>query len=325
MSQEKSKALFICYTPLHILIAENIIIREKLSNYIFIFYCKASTKKLQLYYNRLANNAQYAFILKKDNKVITFIKEILPFIFKVKKLMHPNSIVYSGNIKSAYTRCIVFGIRTKNIHSFDDGSGNISGKGYFYKGRTLSFINKFLHWVGLDFSYARAYSMIEKHYTIYPNIKNAMPHTEEISVFDPQKNNPPPKNTKIILFLLTTFYEEGYLDEKTETKLFDKIIKTHNIEHVIPHPLSNKKKIEYYKKITMTGEKIAEEIIFDLKKKYSEVVVYGFHSSALVNLMNIKGVKCINIKIEGHKKLASLGQFIDRIEMNTITVNINTL
>ena len=325
MSQKKSKTIFICYTPLHILIAENIIVREKLSNYIFIFYCKTPTKKLQLYYNRLANKAQYAFILKKDNKVLTFIKEILPFIFKVRKLMLPDSILYSGNIKSAYSRCFVFGVQTNKIHSFDDGSGNISGKGYFYKGRTLSFFNQIVHWIGLDFSYARAYSMIEKHYTIYPNIKNAMPHTEKINIFNPQKFDPPPQNTKIILFLLTTFYEEGYMDEKTETRLFNKIIKTYNIEYVIPHPLSNKKKVDYYKKVTMTSEKIAEEIIFDLKEKYSEVVVYGFHSSALVNLMNTEGVTCINIKIEGHEKLENLGQFIDHIDMNTITVNINTL
>lgn len=323
---KKCSNLFICYTPFHLFFANKLVEMKDIKDFVLVCYYQEDTKVMKDYFHDLASKAKYSFYLKKNNKIKSFLTQIIPVFFEVKKNVGRNAIVYSGNIKSIYTRLLIFIVKAKSICSFDDGMGNINKGGYFFQGRELSFFDKVLNSVGLSFSYAKIYSMIGKHYTIYDRMENAMPYKEFINIFSFQERNNDiqSKRPVVKVLLLTTFFEEDFMSEEKEINLYERCITEYNIDLVIPHPLGIKRKMEQFENILLRGDKIAEDLIISLKKEYEEVILYGFYSSALVNLRDVKDIICVNINLVGDKKIEQFNKLffqINNIENSIIDLN----
>lgn len=286
------KNIFICYTPLHVLISEKIIQLEKIDCYIIIFYYEKDNAKNKYYYEKLAKCAKRAFYIRKDNNAITAIKT---FIFLYFKLKGSRYNFYTGNIKSLYARVLFFVLGWNNLYSFDDGLGNVGGDGYFYKNIERTKFSKFLDFFKLDFSYGKIYQSIRKHYTIY-RLPNVMPYTEYISLFDHTNHKKLSSNVEddAVILLTGTFYEEGIYKLDLEKELYKKILKKYNVTHVISHPLQKFNKVDDLNVEIIQSEKVAEEIILGMRQ-FNKITVIGIYSSVLMHLVGLERIELINI------------------------------
>ncbi len=317
--------LFICYTPLHALIAKKVIEKEQISTYILVFYYHVDSEKIRHYFAEISAKAVKSYYIKKNNNLLHTIRVLVTLFFVLKRHLSGAPIIYTGNVKSIYSRFLIYALRSKNLHTFDDGIGNVSGEGYFYIGLTPSVLSKFASFFGLDLSYSRVYSLIKKHYTIY-KMKNVMPFCEYIGLFDFESGNPATNNLSSAAVLLTsTMCEDGFISLDFEKKLYKKVIEDFNVKYVIAHPLEMHEKCTDQGVTVLKSEKIAEDIVMDLKKKYSNIKVIGWYSSALIHLLHVKGIETINIHFESNLSLGKTKSFFESQHVKTYTPNLKDL
>lgn len=293
--KHKAQNIFICYTPLHILISEKIIQEEKIDSFVFIFYVEKDNAKSKYYYNKLALAAEHAFYIKKNNKVFSALKTFCYLYLKLRK--YSGSSFFTGNLKSAYSRIVIFLLGFGKLYTFDDGIGNVWGNGYFYYGREPSVFARVLSFIKLDFTYSRMYSSICRNYTIY-NLPNVMPHSVYLRLFERNKSENSLNNEDVTILLTSTLCEHGMLTIEQEQELYNKVIKKFYVTHVISHPLEKIKKITDPRVKIIDSEKIAEEIILEMRQKYNKIKVLGVYSSALINLKQIADIEVINIHFD---------------------------
>ncbi|MES2680264.1 MAG: glycosyltransferase family 52 [Bacteroidota bacterium] len=317
--------LFICYTPLHALIAKKVIEKEQISSFILVFYYHVDSEKIRHYFGEISAKAKKAFYIKKNNNLLHTIKVLFGLFFNLKRQLGAAPIVYTGNVKSIYSRFLIYALRTKTLHTFDDGIGNVSGEGYFYKGLTPGAFSKITSVFGLNFSYSWVYGLIRKHYTIY-KMENVMPFCEYISLFDFESGGQTTSNHSSTAVLLTsTMCEDGFISLDFEKKLYKTVIADFNVRYVIAHPLEMHDKCSDQGVTIIKSEKIAEDIIIDLKKQYGSIKVIGWYSSALIHLLNVNGVETVNIHFESNLSLGKTKQFFESHQVKTYTPNLKAV
>ena len=70
--------VFVCFTPLHILISKQIIRYEKVSDYLFIYLGANRNKKNKFYYNEFSKKAIYSkYIVISLNKLFPIFRLII--------------------------------------------------------------------------------------------------------------------------------------------------------------------------------------------------------------------------------------------------------
>ena len=307
------------------MIAEKIIEKEKITDYILVYYYITENEKVLHYYKRLAAKANHAFLVKKQNTLLRTAVAPLFVSRKLKRCFSPDGIVYCGNIKTIYTRLPIYLSKCNNLHSFDDGIGNVLGQGYFYQDRQPGMINRLARKVGIDFSYSYIYGLIKKHYTIY-HAPNAMPHCEYISVFNFESDVTSALTDEVAVLLTSTNFEDGIMTLEQEIQLYGEVIKIFNVRYVIPHPLEQKPKVTDDSVKIITSHEIAEEIVMDLRKKYKKILVLAWYSSALIHLSEVEGITAINIDFEGSSLMDIPKAFFESQNVKTyIPVNGRTI
>lgn len=315
----KQENIFICYTPLHVIISEKIIQLENIKSYVLIFYVEKDNKKNKYYFNKLAVNASKSFYVKKDNNYITSLKTL--FFLYLSLRIYSNSNIFTGNIKTLYSRFIIYLLGFNKLCTFDDGIGNIWGSGYFYDGRVPTFSTRLLAFMKLNFSYSQIYKNISKNYTIY-DLPNVMPNSKRINLFNKENVNSELLNnnsTEVVVLLTSTLYENNIISLESEKELYNKIIKKFSVTHIIPHPLEKINKITNLDIKIIDSEMIAEEIILEMKQHYNKIKVVGIYSSAIINLAQIEGVKVVNIHFNFDSS-ETINQFLSKMDIDTISV-----
>lgn len=291
--------------------AKKIIELEKLSSFVLIYYYSGNSEKIKYYYDQIAPLAAKAFYIEKNNKLPHTFKTLVRLFFSVRRYLRQPLTVYTGNVKSMYSRFIIFATKARTLHTFDDGVGNVCGEGYFYEHLNPSASSRFLSSVGLSLSYSAMYSRIKKHYTIY-KAPNVMPFCTPISLFDFDPARKAGDELPEVSVLLTSaLYEYGFADLETEKKLYWKIIKDFNVKYVIAHPLEIYDKFEGQNVTILKSKKIAEEIIMDLRNDYGHIKVIAWYSSVLIHLSSISGVEAINVHFDENLTLGKTKAFFE--------------
>jgi len=310
--------IFICFTPLHVLIAERIIEKENIKKYIFIFMTDFDNKKNKFYFKKLSKNAiaSYYVILKKH-----FFKDMITIFLLSKKIKKYKKLVYySGKLKSTHNRFLMYLTGYCNFITFDDGSGNISGDGYFYNPNENIVSKVFFTLFDKNLLYKNILNDNHMHYTIFKQ-KNVYKNTCFIDLFKKNEKitkNDTKKKEKLVILLTNAFSEDGEMELEKEIELYDKIINRFNVTHFIKHPRQRNNKIYNIRIIELKSNKIAEELIIDLSYKY-DVTVIGIYSTVLINLSSIKRIKLINIKVNLVKPIKMLNQiFLENLIENKI-------
>ncbi|WP_263596871.1 glycosyltransferase family 52 protein [Pseudomonas fluorescens] len=224
------------------------------------------------------------------------IHSFLKILLLKQRLKNKEIIFYTGSIKSLYSR-IFIGSNVK-INTFDDGYGNLVLEGYFSQDDSLS-KKALLTTLGVTSKYFNILKLINKHYSIYnlPNVydkycqeKIVIPiHEFSDTTFQLNTHT----NSKSLRLLLTQPYSErNLLESKTEIALYNAAIEKFSIDYYLPHPAETYKKIPPTKAALLHSDLIAEEIILSIAKT-TQVEVYAFGSTTLLNLMNSNNVKCV--------------------------------
>lgn len=310
---------FVCFTPLHVLIAERIIEIEAIKEYIFIYFTDIDTKKNKYYYAKLAEKSllSHYIILKKNIlKDLTIIyklwKDIKPLVEKNK------AIYYTGKIKSSHVRLLMYLSTYKNLITFDDGSGNISGAGYFYDTNENILFKSFFYIFNKKLLYKNIKNHNIKHYTIF-NLPNVFQNTVLINLFT--INNIPLniKKKKLVVLLTNAFAEDSEMKLSHEITLYEKIIKNYNVSHIIKHPREQYLKVSSSNVKELISMKISEELMYELSLEY-DITVIGIYSTTLFTLAKFKDINTINIHAELKKPINNIKNILENIGIETYYV-----
>lgn len=284
--------LFICATPLHVLISSKIIEKEKLSfdSCIMIYLAACDNNKNKIFYNKLSEKVLESIYITSGRSFKT--------VFKMKKFIANRSCnVYVANIDDTLIHYALSFSQLNNLFTFDDGTANIMQESPFYRGISRGLWRQLLlniiHFsLGNRFSLVKVKSNIMNHYTIFKGFKNIVDKTTYLSLFDSAINI---GDDKSIIIFLGTVYEEAVICSNSLDILKKQVYNfldslgeclylPHPRECMIPLPL----KCTY-----VNTEMIAEEYVISLLQKYSNIYLYGFGSSSQYNLMNIKNIHII--------------------------------
>lgn len=291
---ESNCNVFCVFTPLHVLIVEAIIKLECLKQVYVVSF--NDNKKTNFYIeNRLCGIAEIinVDVKRKKLKKIFIIVELLKF---GRRLKNKRVIFYSGQMKSIYSRFLLRVLDGVQVNTFDDGYGNICKRGYFYENDP--FIKKaVMFFMGIFEDYNKLIKRISDHYTIYDgyNVYDDCCKNKkkiEISYNDDFKDVDLPDNSKIVrVFLSQPLSENDILSFDLEVDLYKKVVDAFSINLYIPHPLEfNKNKFADNVK-SIDTQLIAEEVLHSIASK-RKVEVYSFGSSAVLNVLGEKNIKC---------------------------------
>jgi len=304
--------IIICFTPLHILIAQRIIEKEKIEKFIFICMFDIDTEKNRYYYEKLKDNAveSYYLILKKN--LLNDLVMLLNLQKNLQKYCSEKSLIfYTGKIKSFHVRFLMFLMGYSDFITFDDGSGNISGGGYFYEENENIPFRIFFSIFNKKLLYKNIKMSIKKHYSIY-NKPNVFPNTHFIELFQNKSSIPKSyKNQKsdIVILLTNAFAEDNEMQLEDEKLLYQKIIDKYKVTHIIQHPREIQKKIKNSNIKEFSSHKISEELIYELNKDHNLTVI-GIYSTVLLNLMQFRSLTLINVHANLKKPLNGLKELM---------------
>lgn len=279
--------LIICTTPLQVLIAEKIIDMHKNERFFGIMIVSINNDKNNYYTERLRNKCHsFEEFLPEQQKGLKKIFFIWKFILGANICGFEK--IFVSSIDNFIVQSLVSNIRSNFIYSFDDGTANICGKGYYYNQQIFSYRQRLVR-LALNCRYdvwtLRKYA-INSHYTIYPNLPNIVDNTKIVNLFfDAVNKNISEKEISILLG------QPIFSDSNKNKRLVNKVLQKYKIDYYFPHPRENYviDNIEY----------INTPLIFeDYFIKYllnNRVKIFTFFSSVALNLMSAKNVEIVSI------------------------------
>lgn len=288
-----SSAIVFVHTPLHAVIASQFL--RHLDGEIIIV--AIGNDLLQTYCDRYFSNYEVKFV--RRGGILKTLWTLGRIEWRLRKVKHD---FYSGSLKLIFSRLhLLISGGMQSLNSYDDGYGNIAGKGYFYeddKGLKRLLFNIFFR----EYKYKKIVKKINRHYTIF-NCVNAYSECASDICYIPLSfsrihlegcKNP------TALLITQPFSEHGVLSPAREKELYASISNKYGVQYRLPHPgedVSKDKSFSFVK--TIRGDFIAEEYIASLSERVKNVSLYGVNSTVLFTVANIAGVRCVSIKIEG--------------------------
>ena len=295
------KDLYICYTPLQIIIAKKII-QSKTDQTIkpdFVLIPLADTDRFRYYFQSISELCdESVYFNELQTKRFPFYISYIARRFRNKQYKR----VYLANIDSAQIQFILSFMKFDEINTFDDGTANITRRGIYYedqprfKSKLIRFMRKIS---GNKYTSEKIKQMSSRHYTIYPGFKNIIDNVIPIELFSNDNVQYAHSRKKKCIVILGTIYDHACKNSKDKTLLISLIQKVidkfeDDTIYYLPHPVDEK---NYFGRVRNYPSKmIAEEIILELLQQYEDIELIGFASSTQFNLMNVKGIRNIVIK-----------------------------
>lgn len=281
-------SLFICLTPLQMLIVKRIIQDRSLSNCIIIVLAYQSNEKYDFYIKALKGVADKVLIVnvKPKNKLSTII-----YFLKIKWMMFKElkkakfQILYLASIDNKFVHSILSATTFSNLNTFDDGTANIiSNSSYYnYHDKNKDLKDKILgvFYGGVDTAWVRNKSNL--HYTLYENIPNIIRNTVKINLFN--KVNDCVPNCSYVKKIFIGFP----IDESNFTAvLINKILIDNGISHYFPHPreysFQHLNAVEVIQTVRIIEDYCTEILNGDSR---ISLELYGFVSTSLLNLSGL--------------------------------------
>ncbi|MDA9723191.1 glycosyltransferase family 52 protein [Candidatus Pelagibacter sp.] len=288
--------LFICVTPLELIIVKKIIIKEKIAKKdcnILYFVDEINSRNVHYLNNlqKFSENTNF-FLLNKYRYPFYFTK-LKQEIKKYKNLKN----IFLAAIDSQLIQFVISKFNFENIFTFDDGIGNLTEKYNMDFSPTL--YKKFLYWVaGVRYNKKDILRQSKKHYSIYNDDNNNFSKNPTFigELFEKKTIS---KNNSCSLVISPVFRD--LFSENEETSMvyvikkyrdFLDSISSNNV-FFLQHPRElnfsfNSKKL---KKISTNF--IAEDYITNiLFKKFGRIDLYSFPVSTVsVNLKKYKNIK----------------------------------
>ena len=275
--------LFICYTPLHILIAQKIIHSEKIESYCFVYLYDNNSKKNEHYYELLEKDAIFSVKVLRTKATFTDFINIYKLSQTLKVNCKAGEInIYTGNIKSVHTRFLMFLLNYTNLYTFDDGCANISNTGYYANSNENNLYKLFFQLFAPSLVYSQLRNKMKIHYTIFKE-KNIYPNCKYIDLYNKTRQKNKHTVTKKTILLTSVLSESNITSKKIELELYEAIILQFNVTDIIPHPREENLALDIH---IINSHLVSEDILLELSKDY-ELTVIGIFSSTLLNLAGL--------------------------------------
>lgn len=318
--------LFICFTPLHILICEKIIENYHSEEFELLLLFNHDNKKTTFYADRMKPKPKNIF---KTTIYQASIYKNLNSSFKIKNMLKGKNYinVFTPHPKGLFIATVLSNVTYKNLYSFDDGVANLHYEGYLFCGKLVKLrlrnkIKKQIKYLLLgikpnDFeSYTSA---LKAHYTIFPNMPNLIKKTKEIKLFNENFSDKGNRTKTIKLFLGQPIYEKEL--EKNRI-LIEGLIEKFKIDLYLPHPREEYiiKNVKY-----IDTKLIAEDYIISQLQKDKTVnfEIYGFFTTALFTLSNLDILKLNAIFIQNDEvfeNVKSLYSIMQKLNIKVINL-----
>lgn len=293
------KDLFICLTPLQVVIAKKII-ESKSSSKLkpdFVLFPLADTERFRYYFQSMS-------LLCDDSIYWIDVKKFPLYVLDIarKFLTKKYGCVYLSSVDSVHIQYILSFIKFDKINTFDDGTVNIAIDGIYHNDepRWPEVLKRLIRRASFNkFSSEKIKSLSSTHYTLYPGMKNIIDNTVAIDLFSGKMVQGAGKKKSKCVVLLGTVYREVLKNSEDKDRLLSLIrrmvaAQEKNTIHYLPHP---RDEVDYFEGvIKYKNNIISEEIIAKLLQQYEEVDLLGFASSAQFNLMKIKNINIIVIE-----------------------------
>lgn len=282
-----SMNLFLCGTPLHSLMAKRIIEYEELdkSQCALFFYSRFKSKKYEHYYDQISNLC--------EQSVFFYTESSYPgYLIEAKKVLKgfDYDCLYFGNAGSPYVLLALSAGKHQELVTFDDGVQNIFAGSPFASKHGIS-LRKYLGLLPFRNRYTvqRIREESSRHYTIYPGFKNHLSDSPTpISIFSSVGS---PGGDGTCSVILGTNFKNAF-PVKSVGRAYERLADfAESLEgdvFYLPHPRDHGIAIRGC--INVETEKIAEEFIGEMYSRYGRFNLYGFCSSAQLNLAHLSNV-----------------------------------
>lgn len=305
--------LLICYTPLHVIISEALIKKGEIRSYVLVYICFGRNEKHEYYYSRLSKLAEHSVFVEMKHAPFYDALKVLKLRFGVLAGFKFNRM-FTGNVKHIYSRLLALLCGGPAISTYDDGSGNISGGGYFYDMNESRLSTWLFALIAPSYHYKNVVRRIDKHYTIYSfdNVYSSFAtKLVQVSLFSAADAHVLGEAKSIVVYLGNAFAKDGLCSMEYEDALDKYAAEKFSAECVIPHPRNVKS--ELYKELglhVVGGGMIAEDVILEQLMKGVRVRVVGVYSSVLFNIAGLNGVDVVNVRAKIAKPVEHLEKLL---------------
>ncbi|WP_318401291.1 glycosyltransferase family 52 [Photobacterium leiognathi] len=281
--------LIICNTPFQAIQIENLIKKEIIKEFELFFFCYEETEQMLFYYNKLRSYSKCSKFYVCNKRFPLYFFDI-KYIFGNKKYGN----IYTASVECIYTHLILSYSSFGKLFTFDDGSANFINTSFYYVNKRSKFASIIYRVFGCKYDLFKTKGLINKHYTIYPNFENISNNIEVVD-FCFSYHQIKKGDKESVDVLLGTVYKEITKQSDDLIKKIGNFFEDENF-YYIPHPRDTEK---YFKNgILIDGVEIAEIKILKLLEVYKKINVYGFNSTAQVNLSNLENVSNFCFKSE---------------------------
>ncbi|WP_195836258.1 glycosyltransferase family 52 [Campylobacter portucalensis] len=287
--------LFICFTPLQILISQEIIKTYHSDEFELLVLKDHKNKKLDFYIKNFHPKPKSVKVI--EFKQFANIIERMKINFSIYKFAKNKKYqnIFFANWTAIGLWIVLNTLKFQNFYTFDDGAANITNydqifssfKNRSFKAKIVYVIKKFVFKFS-DFDNEYITKNSKMHYTIFENLKNVFNNTKFIKLFDFDDFSDT-KNKKVVkIFLGQPIYESNLSKNKA---LIENLIDKFKIDFYMPHPREEYKikNVNYIKTDLIIEDYIINEIKKDSSIKYE---IYGFFSTSLFILSNMN---CLNL------------------------------
>jgi beta-galactosamide-alpha-2,3-sialyltransferase len=277
--------LFICSTPLQAKIALRIIESEKIKNYEVFYFTHVVNEKQKLYFQHLAKDSVSSNFYVCNARFPMYFAEVRR-MFKQKSF----DSIYLASIDNIYAHLVLTNSSFTSIKTFDDGGANISKSSIYYISRR-SLLREFLYYIlGCRFNLEKVKSVSLKHFSIYPSMDNIIDNVVPLALFDQSNMSRDESSLEGECHVLLGSYFSS-VSRHNVSSLVSKLesyFRVYDNAFYISHPMESSCAFSDFSQLS--NEMVAEDVIFELGKKYEVVNVYGIASSALFNLLGISWI-----------------------------------
>lgn len=293
------KNLFICLTPLQMIICLEIIRQKNIEEYGVICLFLTKSDKYQYYFDKIKKDSLFSYAFYPKEKVIGIQLLLDVFIFRKKIAENKNFLnienLYIASIDSRYIQVLFSVLKYEKLYTFDDGLANLNYDGSYYRNEELSFTRRMLwHIVGVKTLVQNIRDKVKMHYTIYNDKKNIVSNTEYISLLDKQdfKANSN-EGMEYSFFLGQPLYE---VDKICDDNYINSLLSNLDVDFYFPHPRENYKILNSIEIIYT--KKIFEDYIkgFINENNVKKIKIYTFLSTAVLNLAEIDSIELFVIR-----------------------------
>ncbi|MFW1923300.1 glycosyltransferase family 52 [Acinetobacter geminorum] len=279
-----NKSLFICMTPLQILIARSIIISNKIMNYSFLIFYYNDNNKYKYYIDLLKREGVEVSIYKIDSK--TKIERLFE-IWKVKKFIKQNKLVnfyniYVSSVDNTLIHAALQKLRFINLYTYDDGLANLYSNSSYYLDKESKIQKIIKIFLGIRWSLGLIKDKSLKHYSIYKNRKNII---EKLAYIDLIPSSgilkiQTKERKELKLYIGQPLYE---IDSCFTRDFLKNALQKCGVEYYFPHP---RESIQYEDFKYIESNLILEDFYAELSERYN-VQLYTFFSTAVLNIKMI--------------------------------------